>query len=70
MGKVTGLDFIIDVALKLKDYPDILFVLIGQGFKKGVLESRVKELCLANVEILPSVPKQQLFVRAVSVSIG
>jgi len=60
MGKVTGLDFIIDVALKLKDYPDILFVLIGQGFKKAALESRVKELGLANVEILPSVPKQQL----------
>jgi glycosyltransferase involved in cell wall biosynthesis len=60
MGKINGLDFIIDVAQKLKNYNDILFVLIGQGFKKGDLENTIRELGLSNVEILHSVSKQQL----------
>jgi glycosyltransferase involved in cell wall biosynthesis len=60
MGKINGLDFIIEVAQKLKNYNDILFVLIGQGFKKGYLENTIKELGLSNVEILSSVPKQEL----------
>jgi glycosyltransferase involved in cell wall biosynthesis len=60
MGKITGLEFIIDVADKLRGYQDILFVLIGEGFRKGTLQDKVKELGLKNVEILPSVAKQQL----------
>ncbi len=60
MGKITGLEFIINVADKLRSDQDILFVLIGEGFKKGALKNRVEELALENVEILPSVPKQQL----------
>jgi len=60
MGKVNGLDFVIDAAERLKDHSDIIFVLIGDGNQKSSLESKVKKLDLANVEILPSVPKQQL----------
>jgi glycosyltransferase involved in cell wall biosynthesis len=60
MGKVNSLDFVIDAAWKLKESRDILFVLIGQGSRKNVLENRVKELGLTNVEIMPSVPKEQL----------
>ncbi len=60
MGKVNGLDFVIDAAEKLKDHSDIVFVLIGDGNQKLFLESRVKELGLTNVEILSSVPKQEL----------
>ena len=60
MGKVNGLDFVIDAAERLKDHSDIIFVLIGDGNQKLSLESKVKKLDLANVEILPSVPKQQL----------
>jgi len=59
MGKVNGLDFVIDAAERLKDHSDIIFVLIGDGNQKSSLESKVKKLDLANVEILPSVPKQQ-----------
>ncbi|MCH7555929.1 MAG: glycosyltransferase family 4 protein [Planctomycetes bacterium] len=59
MGKVNGLDFVIDAAERLKDHSDIIFVLIGDGNQKPFLESRVKKLGLTNVEILPSVPKQQ-----------
>jgi glycosyltransferase involved in cell wall biosynthesis len=60
MGKVNGLDFVIDAAERLKDHSDIIFVLIGDGNQKSSLEGKVKKLDLANVEILPSVPKQRL----------
>ena len=60
MGKVNGLGFIIDAAERLKEHNDILFVLMGDGNQKPVLESKVKKLGLANVEILPSVPKREL----------
>ncbi|MCH8118710.1 MAG: glycosyltransferase family 4 protein [Planctomycetes bacterium] len=60
MGKVNGLDFVIDAAERLKDHSDIIFVLIGDGNQKPFLESRVKKLGLTNVEILSSVPKGEL----------
>ncbi len=60
MGKVNSLDFVIDAAWKLRESRDILFVLIGQGSRKSALENRIKELGLNNVEIMPSVPKEQL----------
>jgi glycosyltransferase involved in cell wall biosynthesis len=60
MGKVNGLDFVINAAERLKEHSDIIFVLIGDGSQKSFLESRVKKLGLTNVEILPSMPKQEL----------
>jgi len=60
MGKVNGLDFVIDAAERLKEHDDIVFVLLGDGNQKPLLESRAKQLALTNVEILPSVSKQQL----------
>ncbi len=60
MGKVNGLDFIIDAAERLKEHSDIMFVLMGDGNQKPFLEGRVKELGLTNMEISSSVPKQEL----------
>ena len=60
MGKVNGLDFVINAAQMLKDHSNIIFVLIGDGKQKPSLESRVKKLALTNVEILSSVPKREL----------
>ena len=57
MGKVNSLHFVIDAAEKLKDNEGILFALLGQGNEKSILEEKVLELNLGNVEILPSVPK-------------
>jgi glycosyltransferase involved in cell wall biosynthesis len=70
MGKVNSLNFVIEVAAKLKDNPEILFVLIGEGGQKPILQSRVKELGLTNVEILHSVPKQELPKYFAAVDIG
>jgi len=60
MGKVNGLQFVIDAAEKLRGNPEIMFVLIGQGNQKPVLENRAKNLGLTNVQILGSVHKYQL----------
>ena len=60
MGKVNGLDFVIEGAERLKEHSDIIFVLIGDGSQKPFLESKVKKLGLLNVEILPSVTKREL----------
>ena len=60
MGLINSLDFVIDAAVRLRDNPEILFVLLGEGNQKPALQRRVRELGLRNVEILPSVPKQEL----------
>jgi len=60
MGTANSLNFIIDVALNLREHPEILFVLIGAGNEKHSLEKRVKELGLTNVEISAIVLRQQL----------
>ncbi|MHC4536831.1 MAG: glycosyltransferase family 4 protein, partial [Planctomycetota bacterium] len=60
MGKVNGLNFVVEAAERLKGHNDIIFVLIGDGNQKSSLESEVKKLGLTNVEILSSVPKQDL----------
>lgn len=60
MGKVNGLDFVIEAAERLNEHSDIMFVLIGDGNQKQSLENKVKKLGLANVEISSSVPKQEL----------
>jgi glycosyltransferase involved in cell wall biosynthesis len=60
MGRMSNAEFVVDAAQKLAGHKDILFVLVGEGFKKADLEKTVKGLGLANVEIWPSVPKEQL----------
>jgi len=60
MGKINGLDFIIEAAEKVEEHQDILFVLTGHDNSKGALQSRIKELGLTNIRILPPVPKHQL----------
>ncbi len=70
MGKVNGLDFVINAAEMLKEHSDIMFVLIGDGNQKPSLESRVKELALTNVEILSSVQKRELSDFYAAVDIG
>ncbi|MBN1806892.1 MAG: glycosyltransferase family 4 protein [Sedimentisphaerales bacterium] len=60
MGKVNSLEFVIDAAEKLKDNNDIIFVLIGDGNQKSLLESKVQDLGLNNVKIISSVSKREL----------
>jgi glycosyltransferase involved in cell wall biosynthesis len=70
MGKVNGLDFAVDAAHRLKDRPDIHFVLIGDGSERLKLEERISLLGLGNIEILDRVSKFELvgFMAACDVS--
>jgi len=60
MGKANGLDFVVSVAEKLRNYDDLLFVLVGEGGEKKKLVERIKQLGLKNVEVSESVSKKDL----------
>jgi glycosyltransferase involved in cell wall biosynthesis len=62
MGLANGLEFVIRAAERLREHADILFVLIGDGHQRPLLEQQVEHLGLNNAQILPSVPKQELSV--------
>jgi len=60
MGKANGLSFIIEVAQKLQDHPDIFFVLIGEGVEKPLIERLIAEKRMTNIELAGTVTKHQL----------
>jgi len=60
MGKANGLDFVVNVAEKLKNYDDLLFVLVGEGREKKGLVERIAQLGLKNIEVTGSVAKKTL----------
>jgi len=60
MGKVNNLEFVINAAEKLRDYPDIHFVLAGDGSEKQNLIKKIEQLRLTNIEIMDSRPKAKL----------
>ena len=53
----NGLDFLLEVALKLNNIPNIRFVLVGGGSDKEQLVAKSKKMQLANVTFLPPVRK-------------
>jgi glycosyltransferase involved in cell wall biosynthesis len=70
MGRANGLDFVVNIAQRLQQVSDIRFVLIGDGSEKPALIEKISKLNLKNIEILDSVPKNQLvcFIAACNVS--
>ena len=44
---------ILETANLVKDDTDIVFVMVGEGLKKGALQEKAKELNLTNVKFLP-----------------
>lgn len=60
MGMANGLDFVVDVAERLKEHEDIHFVLIGGGSQQKALIERIKESELTNIEIQGFVSKDKL----------
>jgi len=53
MGVKQGLDVVLDVALRLREQRDFVFLLAGDGAMKSRLEERAGVLKLANVRFLP-----------------
>jgi len=56
MGWAQDMATIIAAAAKLKDRPDILFLLVGDGVQKAEAMARCAELGLGNVQWLPMQP--------------
>ncbi len=70
MGKANGLDFLVNAAEKLKENPEILFVILGDGSERTKIEQMIENNKLENVQLIESKPKSILpkFVSACDVS--
>jgi len=60
MGRVNGLDIVLDAAKAMAEADDVRFVLIGDGREKARLAQRVTDETIDNVLILDAMPKEQL----------
>lgn len=60
IGIANCLQNLLDAASALKDDPKFLFIIVGKGEYKAVLEQRIREEDLANVLILDPIPKTQI----------
>lgn len=57
-GLAHGLDVILDAAEKLKQYPNIFFMLVGSGAAKNNLVMNAKKRNLKNILFIDSQPKE------------
>ncbi|HHD79232.1 MAG TPA: glycosyltransferase WbuB [Epsilonproteobacteria bacterium] len=60
VGIANNLDYMIKVAIELKAYQDIHFMILGQGGEKQRLQEKVKALGLNNVTFLEPVKKEMV----------
>lgn len=60
IGLVSGAEIIVEVAQSLATYPDIHFLLVGDGYAKELVQSRIQERGLTNVRFLPFQPRERL----------
>ena len=60
MGIANALDHFVEAAKQLKENTDIIFMLVGQGRQKELLQKLVAQYDLANVRILDPIPKSQV----------
>lgn len=60
IGLAQGLEHLVEAAHRLKGFPEIQFVIVGDGVKRPALEARVQELGLNNVRFLPYQPREDL----------
>ncbi len=60
IGLSQGLETVVEAADRVKKYPDIQWVFIGDGGKRVALEDQVQALGLEYVQFLPYQPKEGL----------
>ncbi|MEF8729097.1 MAG: glycosyltransferase family 4 protein [Accumulibacter sp.] len=59
LGEANNIPVILRAARSLRERGDILFVLVGDGLRRGAIEDEVAAGKLANVVVLPPVAKDQ-----------
>ncbi|MBN2138250.1 MAG: glycosyltransferase family 4 protein [Sedimentisphaerales bacterium] len=60
MGRANGLEFVVRAADKLREHPDIFFVLVGDGSERPGLQAEIDRLSLDNIRILDPKPKSEM----------
>jgi putative colanic acid biosynthesis glycosyltransferase WcaI len=60
MGFSQGLETVLDAARLLQGYPDIVFLMVGNGAAKSKAEEYLRSLGLQNVRFLPFQPHEKL----------
>jgi colanic acid biosynthesis glycosyl transferase WcaI len=60
IGLSQGLDQILDAAQSLINYPDILFVFVGDGSGREKLQQEAQKRNLTNLRFIPFQPRQRL----------
>jgi colanic acid biosynthesis glycosyl transferase WcaI len=60
IGLSQNLDVVLDAAEQVRDRPAILFLFIGDGSRRGVLEAAAATRGLTNVRFLPYQPREDL----------
>jgi colanic acid biosynthesis glycosyl transferase WcaI len=60
IGLVSGTEVVIEAAKLLKDYPDILFLMVGEGHAKNRMETEARNIGLQNLRFLPFQPRECL----------
>ncbi|MGA9533832.1 MAG: glycosyltransferase family 4 protein [Anaerolineales bacterium] len=60
LGFSSALDTVLRAAQELREHPDIVFVIVGEGSAKPGLVSSKEELGLENVMFLPTQPEKHL----------
>ena len=57
---VKNIDFVIELAARMKDLQDVTFLLVGDGPLRGILQQKVQERGLSNIVFLGFIPPEQL----------
>jgi glycosyltransferase involved in cell wall biosynthesis len=58
-GIPQKIEFLIDVAVKIREKKDIVFILVGEGTEKTKIQKKVLDNCLDNVRILDQLPRDE-----------
>ena len=58
MGVKQGLDVVLDAAERTRDDADVMYLLVGDGAMRPVLESKARALKLPNVRVIPLLPRE------------
>ena len=60
LGTAQNLDTVLDAAAQLRDLPDVVFLLVGEGVQRKRLETEIGEGRHPNVRLVPYVPRGRI----------
>ena len=60
LGMAHGLDTVLLAADRLRQWPEIVFLLVGEGAERDKIKQRIDELCLQNLHYLGKQPRERI----------